>query len=713
MGTGTVTPIRSPHSHLLRFLKRKRERPQEARCPSCEQTSFCQGSLSEKGKRTSTPTSLTIALAGQPNVGKSTIFNMLTGLNQHVGNWPGKTVERKEGVFLYGDSLIRLVDLPGSYSLTANSEEERIARDFLLRGEPDVVIVILNAATLERNLYLVAELLAMSLPMVIGINMVDVAEQEGIRVEAHVLQAALGIPVIPLVATHRHGLDRLIETVLSLHRNPSIAQPHRPELRPEHQTALDEIRTVLERQSLPYPTAWMALKLLEGDAEVTEIVRRTSPVAWEQIHPWLQRHEDAYLDIVSGRYEWIGRMVRAAVVKPKPGVISLTDRLDRILTHPVWGLTAFLGLWGMVFWLTFTVSGPIVSWLSGLVSMLAEGARHLLSTAPYWLRSLVADGIISGVGAVLTLLPVLLIFFATLGLLEDVGYLARSAYVMDRFMHWIGLHGRSFLPLSLAFGCNVPAIMGARIVEERRARLLTILLTPLVPCSGRMAVIVFLAGAFFPKNAALVSWGLVAGNLVILFLLGLLVHRGLFKGQRPAFIMEMPLYHLPNARTIGLYLWQHTYAFIRKAGSIIVLASMVIWALAYFPEGQVHTSLLAAAGRGLEPLGRWLGLGDWRLITALFSGILAKENAIAALGVLYGNESGATPAMHWVRDLTPASRLAFLVAQITFIPCLATLTTIRQESGSWKWVAVSIGMLLLISLSATALVYQMAYRLGG
>jgi len=660
-----------------------------------------------------TKASCTIALAGQPNVGKSTVFNMLTGLNQHVGNWPGKTVEQKTGLYTHDGQVIRLVDLPGTYSLTANSEEERIARDFLLRERPDVVVVIVNAAALERNLYLVAELLSMPVRVVVGLNMTDVAEQEGILVETHVLQAALGAPVVPLVASRNQGVSELIDAALRLIKNPDDFAPNRPEIRPKHRPVLAEIRSLLGGKITLYPEDWTAIKLLEGDTEITEMVRQSAQEAWERIHTLLKQHEDAYLDVAGGRYEWVGRMVRAAVEKPKAGAISLTDRLDKIATHPFWGLALLLGIFGLVFWLTYTAAMPVVNWLGmKVISSIAESVRQVLAPAPAWLTSLLVDGLIGGAGTVLTFVPILIVFFAVLGLLEDVGYLARSAYVMDRFMHWMGLHGRSFLPMCIGFGCNVPGVMCARIVEERRARLLTILLMPLVPCSARMAVIAFLAPAFFGKNAALVSWGLVAGNTLLLLLVGMAINRGVFRGARSAFIMEMPLYHLPNARTIGLYIWYKTGAFIKKAGGIILLASAIVWLLAYLPGGEIEGSLLARFGRWLEPAGQWLGLGDWRLIVALLSSFVAKENTIATLGVLYGSEANLGLAEQVARTLTPAAALAFLVVQMTFIPCAATVAVIKQETASWKWTAFSVGLLLVISFGAAVIIYQLARVMG-
>lgn len=656
---------------------------------------------------------ITIALAGQPNVGKSTVFNMLTGLNQHVGNWPGKTVEQKTGLFTHKGQEIRLVDLPGTYSLTANSEEERIARNFLLLEKPDLVIAIANAATLERNLYLVAELLNMPVQVVLGVNMVDVAEQMGIHVETHVLQAALGLPVVPLVASRNQGVSEMIDAALQLLENPADFKPIRPEIGAEHRPVLDEIRSLLIGKAQPFPENWMAIKLLEGDAEITAVVRQTAPEGWEAINALMMQHEDTYLDIAGGRYEWIERMVRAAIAKPIRGAISFTDRLDRVATHPFWGLILLLAIFGLVFWVTYAVAMPLVNWLdTQIITALGESMRQALALAPAWLTSFLVDGLVAGAGAVLTLMPVLIIFFAVLGLLEDVGYLTRAAYVMDRFMHWIGLHGRSFLPLFIGFGCNVPGILGARIIDERRARVLTILLTPLVPCTGRMAVIAFLAPAFFGKNAALATAGLVAGNIFLLFLLGIVINRGVFKEPSSAFIMEMPLYHSPNARTIGLYVWQNTWAFVKKAGTIILLASAIVWLLAYLPVGNIQESYLADFGRWLEPAGRWLGLGDWRLIVSLLSSFVAKENTIATLGILFGNGANHGLAEQIGQIMAPAAALAFMVVQMTFIPCVATVAAIKQETSTWRWPAISISMQLIVSLGAATLIYHLARWLG-
>jgi ferrous iron transport protein B len=654
---------------------------------------------------------ITIALEGQPNVGKSTVFNVLTGLSQHVGNWPGKTVEQKRGEFTHDERKIQLVDLPGTYSLTANSDEERIARDFIICERPDVVIVITNATALECNFYLLAELLMLPVPLVVGINMMDVAESNGIHIETHVLAAALGVHVEPLVASKNRGVHELLEAAIRLAENPTLFMPTRPEIGAEHHQVLIDVQACLMGQvPPPYPVDWVAVKLLEGDIQITELIQHSAPEAWDKIHPILLQHEDAYLDIASGRYEWIGRMIRAAIWRPKAGVITVTDRVDKVATHPFWGILLLIGIFGLVFWLTYSIAMPIVNWLAkGFIAPISEWLRGELSSSPAWFSGLVIDGIINGAGTVFTFLPILVIFFAALGILEDIGYMARSAYVTDRYMHWMGLHGRSFLPLFLGFGCNVPGVMGSRIVEDRRARLLTIMLTPLVPCSGRLAVLTFLAPALFGNNTVFVIAGLVAFNLIVLMITGITIHRVVYKDEHIAFIMEMPLYHHPNLRTISLFVWLNTLAFIRKAGSIIVFVSAIVWVLSWLPNGEIQSSLLATVGRSFEPLGRWMGLGDWRLIVALLTSFVAKENTIATLGVLFGSNSTAMGlAAQVALVLTFPAALAFLVVQMTFIPCVATVAVIKQETGAWRYAFHNLGLLLVISLVSGIIVYQIA-----
>jgi len=658
---------------------------------------------------------VTVALAGQPNVGKSTIFNILTGMDQHVGNWPGKTIEQKTGDYRHNDVLFHLVDLPGTYSLTANSEEERIAREYIICEEPDVVVAVVDAAILERSLYLLAELLVLPAPVVLALNMMDVAAQEGIQVEPNVLEAALGIPVVPMSAAKAQGVEALADAIDALAHGEFDYRPNVPTIRPDHEEILREIESLIaEHVPPPYPTSWVAVKLLEGDSVMVEMMKERLPSDRRQeVEHLLHQHEDAILDVAGARYDWIGRMTRAALVRPRAGQVTVTERLDRVATHPLLGIGVLLLVLGIVFWLTFAVGAPLQGWLDLYLVHGASGwLAGVLHAAPAWLRGLLVDGILAGAGLMITFLPILLIFFAALGILEDTGYMARAAYVMDRFMHLMGLHGKSFLPLCLGFGCNVPAVMGSRIIESRRARLLTILLAPLVPCAARMAVLATLAPMFFGSRAFLVTWALVGLNLGVLVLVGIALDKTLLRGERVAFVMELPLYHVPNARTIGLSVWHNLLMFLKKAAKVILPVSVLIWALSTYPGPGIAHSILGYLGRALEPLGAWMGF-EWPLMVAMITSFVAKENVIATLGVLYGaSEHGQALGATLTAVLSPAAGLAFLASQMLFVPCVATVAAIRQETRSWRWTAFSVIMLLGLSLLAGVLIYQGARLLG-
>lgn len=659
-----------------------------------------------------------LGLAGQPNVGKTTVFNLLTGLDQHVGNWAGKTVERAEGRLRHGDVEATLVDLPGTYSLSANSAEERVARDFLIFEEPDAVIVIVDASALERSLYLLAELLALGLdtPVVLGLNMTDVAAAQGITIDSVVFSAALGLPVVELVARRAQGVAELTEAALRLARDPARFAPVRPEIAEPHREVLEDLHALLAAHvPAPYPARWVALKLLEGDAELIALARRWAPEpVWERAAALLGEHEDAILDIASGRYAWIERMARAAVSRPRLGQVSFTDRLDRVALHPFWGLVMLLGVFALIFGVTFELAGPVQDWLeSGVIEPFGAWLAGCLAGAPPWLVGLLVDGVLGGAGVVITFVPLLAVFFAALALLEDTGYFARAAYVMDRYMHRLGLHGKSFLPLCLGFGCNVPAVMGARVIDSPSGRLLTILLAPLVPCSARLLVLAFLSPVFFGAAALPVALVFIALNLALVAILGSLLDRSLFRGKKVFFIMEMPLYHVPSLRIIGRHVRGHVLAFLRNAGSLILVFSVLLWALAWFPGEGLEHSWLAGFGRALAPLGELLGL-DWRLIVALLASFVAKENAIAALGILYGIETeGEVLAQTLAANVPLGSALSFLTATMLFVPCVATLAVMRTETGSWRWPLFSVLLHLALSLLAAAVVHRGWIALAG
>ncbi len=512
---------------------------------------------------------LTVALAGQPNVGKSTVFNLLTGLSQHAGHWPAGGLEQKTGTCRHDGAALHVVDLPSVHSLTANSLEERIARDYIIAGRPDVVVVVADAAALETSLYLLAELLCLPVPVVLGLNMLDSAGRQGLHLEPHVLEAALGLPVVPMVAARNQGVRELVEAVQRVACQTAAYAPHRPEISPDHRPVLAEIqRLIAGRVPSPYPEDWVALKLLEGDAEITPMMqaRLAGPVgagacpaaAARRRHPGRRRRPL--------RLDWPDGPGGGDPPSSRPGDL---DRPAGPGRDPS-GVGA---------------AGPGGHCRPALLGDLSPSARRCssgstptwcrpapacvrawLHGAPPWLSGLLADGVIGGAGTVVTLLPILVIFFALLGVLEDSGYLARAAYVMDRFMHLMGLHGNSFLPLFMGFSCNVPAVMGSRIVDSPKARLLTIMVTPLVPCAARLTVLAVLAPFFFGSYAMWVSLGLVALSLALLVVIGVALHELVLGGEHVAFIMELPLYHLPHPRSIALSVWQKIVDFLQGGG---------------------------------------------------------------------------------------------------------------------------------------------------
>ena len=656
-----------------------------------------------------------VALAGSPNTGKSTLFNFLTGLSQHVGNWPGKTVERKTGTSRHGDTAFFFVDLPGSYSLSANSLEEEIARAYILQEHPDVVVAVLDASSLERNLYLVCELLELGVPLVVVLNMMDIVEGQGLQVDCRALQSALGVPVVPMVATRGEGIFELLEAVRAIAFNEVRPLPPPPAAPAAVQALVDSLDGLLPPDlALPYPRRWALVKLLEGDGSIAGAMRKAlSSNGWRAVDSFLRLHEDAILEIAGGRYEWVAQTFRQAVQRRGRKKVPLGERADRILTHPLGGVLALLGVMAAIFWTMFSLGTPVQRRLDEwLVQGSADRLESALEGAPDRLVSLLADGVIGGAGLVLTFVPILAILFLALALLEDLGYMARAAFVMDRFMHRIGLRGKSFLPLFLGFGCNVPAILGSRIVESRSARLTTILVAPLMPCAGRMVVVALFTAAFFGRAAALVSWSMVTINLAVLALMALLLSRLVFRGEETTFVMELPRYHAPNWRTVLMATWQRVRAFIVLAGTAILAVSLVVWVLSNFPGDRMEDSVLGMIGRGLEPLGRLMGL-DWQMIVALMTSFVAKENTIATLGVMLETGKGdADLSAQLTQVMVPAAAVAFIAVQMLFVPCVASLAAIRRETRSWRWTGFSIGYMLVISLAVGIITYQVARLMG-
>ena len=652
---------------------------------------------------------ITVALAGAPNTGKSTVFNLLTGLSQHVGNWPGKTIEQKTGSVRRGNLTMNIVDLPGTYSLTANSAEEQIARDYLVKENPDLVVAVLNAASLERNLYLVAELIELSPRLVIALNMMDVAQQQGMKIDAEALAKELNIPVVPIIASKNQGLDALLAAIEREYSQPlGSRQLKHIEYGTEIQKVIDHVAALLDDAvTAPYPKHWTAMKLLEGDTQIHKMIMgRAADAQSSALESYLREHESAAVTIATLRYAWVEKMMAVTQEKPPLGRVSLTERIDKVATHPVSGLFILLLVLCLIFGLVYSIGIPLQKLLE--VHLVEAGHTFVNAhlNAPTWVKGLLANGIISGVGTVLTFIPILMLFFAAWAFMEDVGYTARAAFVTDKFMHSLGLHGKSVLPLVLGFGCNVPAILGTRIIDSPRSRLLTIVVAPLVPCTARMAVITLIAAAFFGRAAIFVSIGIVLFSLIMMIVTGLILNRFVVGGEDSALLMELPLYHLPNPKIIGLVTWQNTIAFIKRAGTIILAVSIVIWILSYIPHGNIDTSYLADIGKFLTPVGKLMGL-NWQMMVALLSSFIAKENTLATLGTLTGGQGAALTAQLKTL-LTTAAALAFLVVQVLFIPCVATVAAIHHETKSWRWPLFTVAYQLVLSFAMAIVVFQIA-----
>ena len=659
---------------------------------------------------------VTVALAGAPNTGKSTLFNALTGLRQHVGNWPGKTVEKKTGIYRRNGRVFSFVDLPGSYSLSAHSLEEEIARDFLVRERPDLVVAIADASSLERSLYLVCELLEIGVPLVVALNMMDVAQNSGLEVDAEALEKALGVPVIAMVARSGQGISRLLETIEAIAEGEMRAPIPGPRLGAAMEELVARLDAMLPAElDVPYPRRWALVKLLEGDPPIRRTLESVvAAEVWERLESVLHQHEQAMLEIASGRYDWATEAYRRVVIRPRGERLSLGQRADRLLTHPLGGLVAFLAMVFGVYWLMFNVGAPVQGWLDdNMVARSANALENALQGWPNWSTSLLANGLIGGVGLVLTFIPILAILFLALAILEDVGYMARAAFVMDRFMHLIGLRGQSFLPLFLGWGCNVPAVMGSRIVQPRAARLTTILVAPLVPCAARMVVIALFTAAFFGGAAILVSWSMVMMNLAVLALAALLISRFIFRGQESSFVMEIPRYHVPNIRTVLLATGERVRRFVVLAGTVILIMSLAVWALSTFPSNDIEHSALGYIGRGLAPIGGLMGL-DWRMMVALLTSFVAKEQTIATLGVILGTgERGDAALKASLGDImVPAAAVSFIALQMLFVPCAASVAAIRQETRSWRWTGFAVGYMLAISFVVAIVIYQAARLFG-
>ena len=660
-----------------------------------------------------------IALAGNPNVGKTTIFNALTGLRQHVGNWPGVTVEKKEGIMKYREKEFLVVDLPGTYSLTANSIDELIARNFILSGNANVVVDIVDASCLMRNLFLTMEIFEMGVKkVVIALNKIDIARKRGVRFDVKKMEKILGVPVIPTNAKEGEGIEELKRIIANMAEGKVTTNPVIPVYEEPIEREIEHISSLLRGTPLEemYSIRWLAIKLLTRDQEVIKLVLNyLGSGKMDEILKHISELEVHYkrsLDIViaTQKYEFIDKLMHQFVIHFGEVKETFSDQIDRILTHPAYGILGLLGVFYVLFKFVFTIGTPMQEFLDNAFASLGEFVARFIGNEA--VRGLIVEGVIGGVGSVLSFFPLVFLLFIAMSILEDSGYMARAAVVMERIMRKFGLPGKSFIPMVLAFGCNVPAIMATRTLEDERDRILTMLINPLVPCSARMVVITFLAGAFFSDHKALMAVSIYAISLFLALLSALILGKFVIKGEESPFVIELPEYSLPSWKVVVVHSWERSKEFLRKAGTVILLGSVAIWYLSTYPE-PIGSGLSYAEklGKVFEPFTMFMGL-DWKAAVSLIFGIIAKENVIATYGIVYGiGES--EEALISLMQSAMSDLQAFVLALVTtlYIPCIATIGAIRAEGGN-KWALVASAYNLLLASVVGVLVYNIGLLLG-
>ena len=670
---------------------------------------------------------LTIGFIGNPNCGKTTLFNAYTGANLKVANWPGVTVEKVEGAIKHHGLDIRLVDLPGTYSLTSYTMEEQVSRQFILSDEVDVIVDVADASALERNLYLTLQLLELGKPVILALNMMDIVEKRGMEIDIHRLPEMLGIPVIPVSARKRTGLEVLLHAAAhhkdnnspdNLEHDHAYASKHRHDHHSEYAMVYsdpieDKIDLIMAELKKRYPDLtnyrWHAIKLLEQDREITQ----QYPVDLPDV---IDRNYES--DIINEKYDFIQEIIQEVLVN-KERQDALTEKVDRALTHRIWGIPIFLGIMALVFFLTFTIG----DWIKGYFEAGVEALSLWVSTgltgagvSPI-LCSLLSDGIIAGVGGILSFLPNIFILFLALAFLEDSGYMARVAYVMEGLMSKLGLSGRAFIPMILGFGCTVPAIMASRSLENRRDRFKVMLITPFMSCSARLPIYILFAEMFFAKHAMLVAYSMYLIGLVVAIGVAACIRLIDKKTSENYLLIELPEYKAPSARTVSIYVWEKVKDYLTKAGTTIFIASILMWVILNFgPQGyttEMTESFGAIIGHWLEPFFRPIGLGFWQIAVALIAGISAKEVVVSSCAVLFAvpnltAEAGMNTLVGILGGMgfTQLNALCLMIFCLLYIPCAATLAVIRRESGSTKWMFFTAFFQLAMAWVITFLVYQ-------
>lgn len=689
--------------------------------------------------------SIRVALVGNPNCGKTSLFNIAANAHEHVGNYSGVTVDAKEGVFEHGGYSFTLVDLPGTYSLSAYSPEELYVRKNLINETPDVVINVIDASNLQRNLYLTTQVIDMNLRMVVALNMYDELKASGDQLDIKQLGYLLGLPIVPTISRTGEGIEKLFDTVIAVyeHNTPELSRHIHINHGPELEQSIDRIKLILQKNDKirqKYSTRYLAIKYLENDSDIAKVVEAL-PERDEIIAARFEEQKrlkdmlgiSAETAIVEAKYAFIQGALAETWKRNDKGheQKTLSEKIDAVVTDKWLAFPIFLVLLFIVFQGTFTLGAYPVDWIQWCVDKFGEMVKSFMGEG--WLRDLIVDGIIGGVGSVLVFLPNILLLYLFISLLEDSGYMARAAFIMDRLMHKMGLHGKSFIPMIMGFGCNVPAIMATRTIESRKSRLLTILVIPFMSCSGRLPVYILLTAAFFPHHAGLVLLGLYVLGIA----LAVISARGLshfIKDDDLPFVMELPPYRIPTAKAVFRHTWEKCKEYLSKIGGVILVCSIAIWFLSYFPnhdkystaEEQQENSFLGYLGKAVEPALAPLGF-DWKMDIGILSGVGAKELIVSTLGIMYSEDDAAGSAAvqaniqeagsegtqeavsadepentsHLQKALqkhtTPAGALAYLVFILLYLPCIATFFAIRHEAGSWKWAFLSAAMTLALA----------------
>ncbi len=691
---------------------------------------------------------INVALIGNPNCGKTSLFNVASGAREHVGNYSGVTVDAKTGTFRQDDVTFRIVDLPGTYSLACYSPEELYVRKYLRDNEPDVIVNIVDATNLERNLYLTTELINMNRPMVIALNMFDELKQKGISLDYKKLSEMIGVPIVPTVARTGEGIRQLFDAVIA------VAEDRHAVVRHVHVTLGKELEQsvgVLNRALKADPDLrprfsprYMAIKLLENDKEVESLVEGTKDA--KEIFELRDREVERLAEVFPGEdvssliagesYGFISGALAETMEQNPVDSADTTRVLDAIVTNRLFGFPIFLAIMAFIFWATFSVGQYPMDWIEAAVGWIGSLVEQYMPDGP--LKDLIGDGIIGGVGGVIVFLPNILILYFCLSFLEDSGYMARAAFIMDKVMHRMGIHGKSFIPLVMGFGCNVPAIMSTRSIESRSSRLITILINPFMSCSARVPIYVLLIGAFFPDHATLAFMSLYILGILVAVLTARMLRRFYFKADETPFVMELPPYRLPTFKASCRHMWAKGEQYLRKMGGVILVASIIVWALNYFPlhdeqastpsfeaeqidEGRIDTSrdsYLEMAGKAVNPVMEPAGF-HWRATVAVLAGIPAKEIVVSSLGVLYTGDEEVAESKLSERikapnpvtgkpDFTSASALAFMVFVLLYFPCMATLVAIVKETGHWGYGLFSVVYNTAVAWLAAVITYQIA-----